>query len=207
MRKQLVGELACPFGTLAGRSVWPPQRWERDRWFLPTTFVNVDYIRDLYADGARAAEQFVTTRVNPSDEITLRFMGGLLAGVDADAQGLQRAAVEATYEPRDGATLDGLVEMVQTAEQAYFKYSGRDLASRAGLFYVDGGLTPKVASNPPTYLLDMSRADRGNYVETITRMASNFEKLRPAVGQKETGERTARCFRSMIADVERIESM
>ena len=203
-RKALAQALACPFGTLAGRSVWPPQRWSRDKWFLPTTLSNVDYVRDLYEDGARAAEQFATTRVNPSDEITLRFMGGLLSDVNADPEKLLRAAVEATYEPVDAVTLDGLVEVVRTAERAYIDRSGRDLASRTGLIYVDGGLMPKEDPSPETYLLDMSPADRAAYAEAIAGIAADFDRLRSGVGQREKADLTAQCFQTVLADARRI---
>ncbi|MFH1568723.1 MAG: hypothetical protein ABIL09_12060, partial [Gemmatimonadota bacterium] len=120
-RRRLIGALQCPCGTLAGRSPWPPQRWARHRWFAPATLANAGYVRQLHRDGGRAAEQFATTLANPSGEVTLRFMGALLAGVEADPEALLRRAVEATWEPRTTAALDGMVEVVRAAEEALFR--------------------------------------------------------------------------------------
>jgi len=205
-RRELIGALVCPFGALAGRSVWPPQRWARHKWFLPTTLTNVNDLREIYEDGARAAEQFVTTRVNPSDEITLRFMGGLLSDVTADAETLLRNAVDATYEPVDTATRDGLADIARAAERAYFDHSGRDLESRMGLIHVDGGLMPKVDPSPETYLMDMSPEGRRAYAQAMAELSAEFEKMRGGIGRTDKANLTARCFRTILEDIGRIET-
>ena len=197
-RRQLINALSCPFGTLAGRSVWPPQRWQRHRWFLPTTSINVEYLHKLHEDGGRAAEQFVTTLANPSGEVTLRFMGGLLANVEADPETLLRAAVDATYEPRDSATLDGLVEVVRGAEKAFFQY-GADTAE-VGLFHMDGGLFDDREPNPSVYLEQMSPESRGEYARTIEKIGADFSRVRGGVGQQEKAELTARCLLTVQED-------
>ncbi len=206
-RRQLIAALACPFGTLAGRSVWPPQRWARDRWFLPTTLVNVDYLRALYADGGRATEQFVTTLANPSGEITLRFMGRLLTDVEADAGKLLRDAVEATYEPEDSSTLDVLVEIVRATEAAYFENAGWEAKAHVGLFYVDGGLMPTETPSPETYLRRMSSEGRRAYAGAIERAAHDFERIRARIGRRAQADLTARCFQTVSAEIRRYGSM
>jgi hypothetical protein len=202
-RRDLIAALQCPFGTLAGRSVWPPQRWRREKWFLPITLTNVDYLRALYADGGRAAEQFVTTLANPSGEISLRFMGMLLADVDADPGALLSSAVEATYHPSDRATLDGLVEMVSATERAYFENSGRTLGPGADLLYIDGGLLTKEDPSPETYLRDMSPAGRAAYAKAISAARDAFSKLQPRVGRTEKAALTGRCFETILEDISR----
>jgi hypothetical protein len=202
-RRKLAAELACPFGTLAGLSVWPPQRWPREKWFLPTTLTNVDYLRGLYEDGGRAAEQFVTTLANPSGEVSLRFMGRLLCDVSADPEALLREAVAATYDPSGEAVLDGLVGVVRLAEAAYFDCSGREPG--ADLFFIDGGLTPAQDPSPETYLRDMSRAGRAEYGAAIARAAGEFDKLRPDIRRTAKADLTARCFETVLADVARLD--
>ena len=194
-RRQLIKTLDCPFGTLAGCSVWPPQRWPRHRWFLPTTLINVEYVKKLYKDGGRATEQFITTLANPSGEVTLRFMGKLLVNVEANPEVLLREAVEATYEPKDETTLDGLVEMVRDAEQAYFENC--DSVSPVELFYVDGGLFHEQEPNPAVYLEKMSPDKRKAYAKAIGQIGANFEKIRDSVGQQEKAELTARCLQTV----------
>ena len=199
-RRRLIDHVVCPYGTLAGHSVWPPQRWRNDRWFLPTTLSNVSYVRDLYADGARAVEQFVTTQANPSGEITLRFMGKMLANVNADAEQLLRESVEQTYLPRNTATLDGLVEIVQQAEKSYFQHSGRNLGDYVGLIYLDGGLMHSEEPNPPTYLLDMPGPDLAAYSSQIEKLAVIFDRLRPGIGAKTKADLTVTSLQTILAD-------
>jgi hypothetical protein len=203
-RRKLIGALACPFGTLAGKSVWPPQRWPVDKWFLPTTLMNVGYMRELHDDGGRAAEQFVTKLANPSGEVSLRFMGGLLSDVGAGPQQLLCDAVERTYRPRDARTRDGLAEVIAQAEQAYFGHSGRELSAFTGLVCLNGGLMPGRDPSPETYLLDMPTADLAAYAAAVSRLSSDFERLRPGIGDEGKAELTARAFQSVLADVHRV---
>lgn len=199
-RRALIDDLACPYGTLAGRSVWPPQRWPRDKWFLPTTLSNVAYLRDLHADGGRAIDQFVTTLANPSGEITLRFMGKFLADVEQDTEQLLREVVEQVYAPRDAATLDGLVEIVAGAETAYFAHAGRDLEKKIDLMYIDGGLQHSAEPNPATYLRAMTADGRRAYTAAMQTLADDFARLAPGVGEHAKAELTARCFQTVLAD-------
>ena len=163
-------------------------------------------MRGLQADGAAAIEQFVTSLANPSGEISLRFMGGLLTDPTQDAEGLLRGAVEATYEPKHVSTLDALVEVVRLTEQSYFEHSGRELESMIGLLYVDGGLLTELDPSPESYLLDMSPADRSAYADAISRARADFEKLLPALGRKEKADLTARCFSTILEDIDRINA-
>jgi len=205
-RRRAIEALQCPFGTLAGKSVWPPQRWPASKWFLPTTLVNVDYVRELYEDGGRAVEQFVTNLANPSGEVSLRFMGALISEVTAQPQKLLADAVERTYRTRDASTRDGLADLFARAEQAYFSHSGRDLGPQIGLMYLDGGLMPKQDPSPETYLLDMPAADLSAYAAAICGVAKDFEKLRAGIGDAAKADLTARCFESVLADAQRIGS-
>ena len=201
-RRRLVEALECPFGTLAGRSVWPPQRWPRHRWFLPTTLVNVEYVRGLHADGGRAVEQFVTTLANPSGEVTLRFMGKLLSDVEGDVEKMLRVSIEETYEPEGAATLDGLVEVIRGAEEAYFQNAG---VSEVGLFNVDGGLFHEQEPNPAVYLEKMTEESRRAYARSMAECASLFNRVKEGILQKSKAELTWRCLLTAKEEAERTE--
>ncbi len=205
-RRQLIGALHCDFGTLAGRSIWPPQRWPRDKWFVPTTLTNVGYIRALRADGARAVEQFVTTLANPSGEISLRFMGRLLSEPEADPARLLEEAVTVTYEPRDSGTRDGLVDIVKRTEEAYFAHAPSPGGSDIGLDEIDGGLFPKEEPSEERYLRRMSGENLAAYRDAIAGATADFEKLRAGIGRTEKADLTARCFATVGADVARLQA-
>jgi hypothetical protein len=205
-RKELVAALHCDFGTLAGRSIWPPQRWPRDKWFVPATVTNVDYIRALQAAGGRAVEQFVTTLANPSGEVSLRFMGRLLADPSADPDRLLGEAVEATYQPRDPGTRRGLMDVVRAAEHAFFTYSHPPAGTDTGLIEIDGGLFPKEEPSEERYLRRMSEENLAAYGDAIAAAARNFEKLRAGIRPQQKADLTARCLATVLADVARIRA-
>ena len=166
---------------------------------MPTTLSNVAYVRQLYADCGRSAEQFVTTLANPSGEITLRFMGKLLANVDADPAALLREAVELTYEPKDSATLDGLVEAVRGAEEA-FPLRKAGLATYVGLFYLDGGLMYTQEPNPTRYLEEMSTANRAAYAQAIEALGRTVDQLSEGVGAQAKIALTSRALQTVRND-------
>jgi len=205
-RKKLIAQLHCAFGTLSGWSVWPPQRWSVDKYFLPTTLVNVDYMRGLYEDGGRAVEQFTTNLGNPADEITLRFMGALASDVSADPEALLRQAVGDVYGPKDTATLDGLVDAVRKVESAYFDSPSRPTGPHAGPVHIDGGLKTTKDPSPESYLINMAGEDRASFIKTVKSVAGEFKKLILRIGHKEKGELTARCLANVIADAQRISA-
>ena len=116
---------------------------------------------------------------------------------------LLRAAVEATYEPRDEVTLDGLVEVVRGAEEAFFQNGAA--TAEVGLFHMDGGLFDDREPNPAVYLEKMSAAGRREYARTVGRIAADFARVRDGVGLREKAELTARCLRTVQVEAEGME--
>ena len=204
-RQTLAASLHCVLGTLAGRSVWPPQWWEPDRWFLPTTLINVSYLRALHADGGRGAEQFAVNLANPSDEITFRFMGALLRDPQADPDSLLQEVVTRVYTPKTAAAREKLTEIVRDAERAYFAHANRAF-SDSGLFFVDAGFLPPDDRHPPTYLQDMTLEGRGAYAAEMIRLRTQFQTLHTDLGAGERADVTQRCFENVLTDIHQIET-
>ena len=199
-RKRLIPALACPFGTLAGRSIWSPQRWAADRWFIPTTCMNVAYVRSLHADGGRGATQFAVNVANPGDEITLRFMGGLLADVSADADALLADAVERVYAPVDLATRRSLVDLVKRVEDAFMDCAKPDISVTKPV-HIRGGLHDE-ESRCPRYLEAMSPDAREEYSALMRAIADDFRSMRSALRNADAVRRTERCLQNLLADAE-----
>jgi hypothetical protein len=199
-RKKLIDNLACAYGTLAGLSVGPPQRWERNKWFLPTTTTNVSYLRQLYDDGGRAVEQFTVALLNPGGEVTLRFSGKLLSDVGRSPDTFLREAIVECFEPQDAATIDGLTEVFQRAENGFFQNSGRDYGS-VGLFYIDGGLFPGVEGDCEKYLLRMSKDDLKNYESEIQTALRQLEKIKAGVGKLNKWEYVRQSLHTVLSDI------
>ncbi len=203
-RKAVIGSLNCAFGTLAGLSVWPPQRWERDKWFLPTTLINAAYLRRLSRDGGTAAEQFITALANPSGEITLRFMAALLKTPEADPMTLLREAVSRVYAPQNFTILERLTAIVLEAETAYFGADAPDNLQKPELLCIDGGFHHSQWPNPETYLIRLEDRRLRAYRASLARLGDEFNRLRPFLGETEKADLTLRCFRRAEADAARI---
>ena len=203
-RKQLIDSLDCAYGTLAGISVGPPQRWERTKWFLPTTTTNVPYLRGLYDDGGRAVEQFTVALSNPGGEVALRFSGKMLSDVSRSPDAVLREAIEECFEPEDSATTDGLMEVFQRAENGFFQKAGQDYGS-VGLFYIDGGLFPGEEGDRERYLLRMSADSLKSYEREIRVALSELERIKGGVGKLSKLERVRQSLNTVLSDIKREE--
>lgn len=79
LRKRVIAELPCAFGTLGGPQVEPPQHWPRDRWFLPTIRSVGEHLEQLHAEGGRACEWFYHILANPGCELSTWVAAKVLA--------------------------------------------------------------------------------------------------------------------------------
>ena len=204
-RRQLIDNLDCAYGTLAGVSVGPPQRWERTKWFLPTTTTNVPYLRALSDDGGEAVEQFTVALSNPSGEVTLRFSGKLLSDVSRSPDAVLREAIEECFEPKDSTTTDGLMEVFQRAESGFFSNSGRDYGS-VGLFYIDGGLFRGEQCDRETYLLQMSADNLNGYEREIQVALSQLEQIKAGVRRLNKCEHVRQSLNTVLSDITKIRT-
>ncbi|MFC1717820.1 hypothetical protein ACFL6S_29440 [Candidatus Poribacteria bacterium] len=202
-RKQLIGSLDCAFGTLAGVSVAPPQRWERTKWFLPTTTTNVPYLRELYDDGGRAVEQFTVALSNLGGEVTLRFMGKMLSDLRRSQDAVLREAIAECFEPKDSATTDGLMEAFSRSEDGYFQAAGQTHGPTT-LFYIDGGLFPGPEGDREQYLLRMSKDQLKSYESEIRAASGRLEQLKTGVGKLEKWEHVQKSLNTVLSDIQRI---
>jgi hypothetical protein len=204
-RKLLIESLNCAFGTLAGLSVGPPQRWDRTKWFLPTTTVNVPYLRELYDDGGRAVEQFTLALSNPGGEVTLRFMGKMLSDFSQSPESALREAIEECFQPKDSATTDGLMKVFQRAENGFFQAVGQAYG-QVGLFYIDGGLFPGEKGDRETYLLRMSSEGLKIYEREMEAALNQLEKVKSGVGKSNKWEHVRQSLNTVLSDIEKIRA-
>lgn len=203
-RQRLINSLNCAFGTLAGVSIGPPQRWERIKWFLPTTTTNVPYLRELHGDGGKAAEQFTVALSNPGGEVTLRFSGKMLSDVSRSPNTVLREAIEECFKTRDSGTTDGLVEVFQRAENGYFQVAEQDRGP-VGLFYVDGGLFPGEEGDRERYLIRMSKGQLESYKGEIEAALRELEAVRAGVMEMGKWELVRQSLNTVLSDIKKKE--
>ena len=70
-RPRLAAQLACALRTSGGCWVYPPQAWDRLRWFLPHPRQTAEHLRRLHGAGGRAVEYHMGPTLNPGVELNI----------------------------------------------------------------------------------------------------------------------------------------
>jgi hypothetical protein len=120
LRRQFLAGYPSHYGTSGGFWVYPPQRWDRLRWFLPYVQADATHLRKLHGDGSRACELYLGPLVNPSAEVNVFCNGLLLQDVRREPGDVLGEAVDALYRPKSQADGDRLCEVFLRAEGAFF---------------------------------------------------------------------------------------
>ncbi len=119
-RRETAARMKASFGTANGFWVYPPQRWERDRWLLPHFMVNYRHLQALYRDGGRSCELYLSPISNPGARLTQMFNGLFLQNPLRPAEDILRETVEVLYQPANDAERDFLADFFVRAEELFF---------------------------------------------------------------------------------------
>lgn len=123
-RKSLAAKLNCTIGSLGGAVIVPPQRWERNRWFLPHARYSFDALRKLKDDGANAFEFFFGPLNNPQFGLMTHFVGRALESKSLNVEEVLSQSIEALYMAKSRSALNELVQICLEIEAAYLKARG-----------------------------------------------------------------------------------
>ena len=115
-----ISSLHCDFGTSGGLWLYPPQRWDRMRWFLPYTQRTGNSISTLYQAGGRGLLYYQGPTLNPGVEINIDFGGRIMNQPGKNVTAVLSETVDHLYHPRNDVAHRKLVEIIQDAEDAYF---------------------------------------------------------------------------------------
>ena len=206
-RRDFLKRMKCDFGTSAGTWIYPPQRWDRLRWFIPYTNHTGSHIKELYEDGGRAIEYYMGPTINPGVEVNVMFGGRILSNVDQPFDEILRDVVEALYRPRSAATRDGLVDIFQRAESAWFDRTNPDphcTKARRGEVHVCElfGTNP----GPPGHLRAMTRENRAAYKEDLLAIKDQVLKMMDDIGTKIRAERIVKCVDNNLTEIELVDA-
>jgi hypothetical protein len=202
LRRQFAGSLSCALGTSGGVWVYPPQRWQRLRWFIPYTQRTGRHLEVLHADGGRAVEYYMGPTRNPGVELNVAFGGRKLANVGRDNRDVLLEVLDELYHPRTTTAASDLAAVFEEAEAAFF--ANRQL--RAGTSDETPGqihLTPLAGRRPgpPIYLRDgMAAPGRIDYCRRLQALLPRLDRL---ASQCRSGGRIARikrCIRSVLGE-------
>ena len=196
-RRRLIGALPCAFGSLGGTVVVPPQRWQRDRWFLPHARLTGQNIRQLNLDGGRAFEFFVGPPANPQHDLMTRFVGRMLTHPTETVEQALGSAVEDVLAPQAAASRDRLVQWLLAVEQAYF---GRVEKIQGEL---DFEPLQCVEAGEPVYL-DRLGASLKDYQRDIEKLQGELQTLIGQCRKQGNVALIGRCLNNVLEDVRRM---
>lgn len=198
-RREIIGQLACAFGSVGGVFVEPPQHWDRLRWFLPCGLLSAWSLKRLHTDGGRACEFFYRPFANPVEEVSWRTGARIMSSPRTRPELAHRDALTAVYGVT-GADCDALSHWFWRSERAYFNRSN---------FIEDHGpisLEPLIwsedptAPGPPVYLLDrMDTAAREAYARQLEVLRQQFAAM--AIPNDVAKQKTLTCIDGTLADL------
>ncbi len=204
-RAEIVQRLACPFGSVGGVFVEPPQHWDRLRWFLPCGLRSAQALARLWQDGGRACEYFYRVFANPGDEVSWRTGARIMASPTTAPEVALREAVAAVYGA-EGSGLEALTEWYVRAEDAYFARAwfnvGDAELSLEPLWWPENPAAP----GPPVYLRDrMPPEARAEYGRDLRELRTDLEEMSPQVANQEAVRRTLTAIGGALADLAALE--
>ncbi|MBT7861350.1 MAG: hypothetical protein HN712_13595 [Gemmatimonadetes bacterium] len=197
-RRDFIAGLSCAYGTSGGVWVYPPQRWNRSRWFLPCTRRSGAHLAELYADGGRAVEYYMGPSHNPGVEVNIAFGGRKLTAVTRSNDEILGEVLTTLYDPRDDHAATELAAIFHEAEEAYFAH---------GQPQGEIHLCPLIgrSAGAPIYLRDqMTAAGRRAYGRRLVKLLPRVERLSGRVGDRYRLGRIGRCIQATLADLERL---
>lgn len=118
---EFIRSLHCAYGTSGGIWTYPPQRWERTRWFLPYTQQTGNHLKELFAAGGRGVMYYQGPVANPSTEANIAFGGRLMTDIEKSCEDVLYETIESLYHPKSTEALQQLVRVFQRAENIYFE--------------------------------------------------------------------------------------
>ena len=230
LRRRFVEGFPCHYGTSGGFWVYPPQRWDRLRWFLPYLQTDAAHLKRLHGDGSRACEPYLGPLANPSTEINVFCNGRLLQDVRREPAEVLREAIDVLYRPRSRGDGDRLAEVFLRAEGAFFdSWSPR---RNWGLpdAYTDGieglfewsvehperavpgelFLEPLLGSEPgfPVYLsVHMTREGRKGYRRELGELRKMVSRLGRGFDDGGRIERIRRCLEGVLGDLDAVDAV
>jgi hypothetical protein len=202
VRKKVIQELACPFGSVGGMFVEPPQHWERLRWFVPCGLGSARSLKDLWNDGGTACEYFFRPFANPAEEVAWRTGARILTSPETEPKEALVEAVSAVYGVK-GKTAKELAEWYDRGEQAYFSRSnvkvGDASLSLEPLIWTENPSAP----GPPQYVKDhLTIIGKMDYVRDLKQLKQELAAM--DIPDQEAMQKTLTCIDGTINECEQL---
>ena len=228
-RERVISRMRCSFGTSGGFWIYPPQRWDRLRWFIPHFKANYAALWRLYQAGGRSCEMFLSPLNNPAAELTILFNGLFLQNPQWSLNEVLTETVDSLYEELSCTHREKLKVLFSEAEDLFFASWNPKRNRMLTEQYSDGienlfiwSSIDKDAAMPGEFFLEplfgigagfpcyltvhFDKDGRNAYKAGMQHLLEKAEAL-----QKETcSEKLAPlilCFQNVIKDIETVESV
>ena len=200
-RRSLTGSLPCALGSLGGAVIVPPQRWARDRWFLPHPEMMAKSIRSLHKDGGRAFEFFMGPMNNPQYNLMTRLVGLLLKHPDLTCEQALSQVVEVLFLPKGKATTEDIIVWLMNLERAYMSRVG-DISSGEFDFEPLQG----EQAGEPIYLRRLSPKALAGYEADLIRLSKKLPDLERRCRHPAELQLIGRCLDHILRDISEVRS-
>ncbi|GCE20119.1 hypothetical protein [Dictyobacter kobayashii] len=196
LRKQIIQALDSSFGSLGGTIMVPPQRWGRQRWFLPHAELSRSRIASLAEDGGSAFEFFAGPLVNPQYEMMTKFVGTILTQPTMSTKEGLALVVEDMFAPRSSGVREELVQLFLQAETDYF--------SRIEPVSGEFDFEPLIGeeAGPPIYLDRLPADTVQQYRHDLYSWNEAFAPLIKAMHKTEAAIKIVHCVHAVLRDID-----
>jgi hypothetical protein len=198
-RRSLTSHLPCALGSLGGAVIVPPQRWPRDRWFLPHARMTGQNIRALHEDGGRAFEFFMGPLANPQFDLMTRYVGLLLQDPEQSCEQALSQVVEGVWEPKNARVTADIVQWLLELEGAYMDRVG-DISTGEFDFEPLQGET----AGEPIYLTRLSREALKGYEDDLDLLSKQLPALAAECRCPNEMRLIGGCLENVLRDVQRV---
>ena len=197
-RKEIISALDCTYATRSGQWVWTPQRWRRDRWFLPLVAKRAKHYREAAEDGVRAMMIDCYPLVNVGDEATFIASAKLLEDPFRDVPSVLVETMDEMFAPKTSSICQELADLFWYAEKAYFANA---LCQENFEILLEPLFGKK--PGPPTYLqARMYLSGLQEYKRSIIDIRSRLSRVKDEVGNKEKALRMDKSLSLVLQDIE-----
>ncbi len=230
LRREFIAGFPAQYGTSGGFWIYPPQRWDRLRWFLPYTRSTAAHLKSLHADGSRACELYLGPLANPSTEMNVFCSGRLATEVSRDPAEVLAEGIELLYRPKAGTDNTRIRDIFLGAEQAFFEAWSPRRNWGLPAPYTDGieplfewskehperavpgelFLEPLLGSAPgfPSYLaVHLNRAGRGRYRAALRELQAAVSGLGSRFRDAGRIRRIRRSLAHVLRDLDAVDAV
>ena len=199
-RKEIVSAFQCAYGTRSGTWIYPPQRWDRLRWFVPIIEKRAVHYQNLAADGGKAVIIQGTPLANPGEEASLRCSGKLASDYSRRVESVLVEVMEEMFRPRRRIVAEDLADIFWSAEKAY--WCNANFLTEGGELLLEPLFGAGKAPGPPIYLeTRMYAHDIDLYERAMMDIKRRFLSLQDELGDRDRASRVVTCLNNVLEDI------